>query len=344
MGSISVDKGIAKLGSPREFYDKLEPDRIAEHIVARSGDEVWELVEQILEREHPQLWADLPDGIKAAVRARMEAHLPILVREITDDIGTNIDHLMDVKLMVIRRIEAQPALANRIFLEVGQREMDFIVNSGFIFGLLLGLPQIPLFAVLDQWWILPLGGVAVGYLTNAIALRVIFRPVRPRRVGPFTIQGLFLRRQTEVAGVYSRIIADDIVNLENIGNELMHGRQSDRTRRLIADRLRPAIDRALGIARPAVRIAVGTREYDAIRNALAVEAVGQTMAPLADPEFNADQSEAVRRLLEERMETMPPEDFSEMLRTAVVEDEWMLIMLGAVLGFFAGWLQIAFVF
>lgn len=344
MGSISVDKGIAKLGSPREFYDKLEPDRIAEHIVASSGDEVWELVEQILEREHPQLWADLPGGIKAAVRARMEAHLPILVKEITDDIGTNIDHLMDVKLMVIRRIEAQPELANRIFLEVGQREMDFIVSSGFIFGLLLGLPQIPLFAAFDQWWILPLGGVAVGYLTNAIALRVIFRPVRPRRIGPFKIQGLFLRRQPEVAGVYSRIIAEDIVNLENIGNELMHGRQSDRTRRLIADRLRPAIDRSLGIARPAVRIAVGTREYDTISDALAVEAVGQTMAPLADPDFNAGQSDAVRQLLEERMKTMPPEDFSEMLRTAVVEDEWMLIMLGAVLGFLAGWLQIAFVF
>ena len=344
MGSISVDKGIAKLGSPAEFYDQLEPDRIAEHIVATSGDEIWELVERILEREHPSLWANLPPQIKAAVRQRMEAHLPDLVKEITDDIGKNIDHLLDIKLMVIRRIEENPALANRIFLEVGQKEMDFIVNSGFIFGFLLGLPQIPLFAALDAWWILPIGGVVVGYLTNAIALRVIFEPINPHKIGPFTVQGLFLRRQPEVAGVYSRIIADDIVNLENIGDELMQGRQSDRTKRLIADRLRPAIDRSVGIAKPAVRIAVGTSEYDAIRNALAAEAVGETMAPLSDPDFNRSQSDAIRRLLEDRMQTMPPEDFSEMLRTAVVEDEWMLIMLGAVLGFGAGVMQIAFVF
>jgi len=34
MGSIAVDKGIAKLGSPADFYEQLEPDAIAEHILA----------------------------------------------------------------------------------------------------------------------------------------------------------------------------------------------------------------------------------------------------------------------------------------------------------------------
>lgn len=344
MGSIAVDKGIAKLGSPSEFYKRLEPDKIAEHIVASSGDEIWELVEEILQREHPGLWRDLPPQIKAAVRQRMEATLPELVHEITDDIGDNIEHLMDIKLMVIRRIEENPALANRIFLDVGEREMKFIINSGLLFGFLLGLPQVPLFAVANYWWILPIGGIFIGYLTNKIALTIIFEPVVPKKIGPFTIQGLFLRRQPEVASVYAEIIAEDVVNLKNIGNELMHGRQSDRTRKLIADRLRPSIDRAAGVAGPAVRIAVGTTEYDRIRDSLAVEAIDQTMDPLSDPEFNARQSEEVKALLEERMQSMPPEDFSELLRTAMEEDEWMLIMLGSVLGFLAGVAQIALVF
>ena len=34
MGSIAVDKGIAKLGSAGDFYEQLEPDKIAEHILA----------------------------------------------------------------------------------------------------------------------------------------------------------------------------------------------------------------------------------------------------------------------------------------------------------------------
>ena len=41
MGSIAVDKGIAKLGQPGEFWGRIDPDRIAEYIIeasrARSG-------------------------------------------------------------------------------------------------------------------------------------------------------------------------------------------------------------------------------------------------------------------------------------------------------------------
>ena len=39
MGSIAVDKGIAKVGGASDFYEKLEPEKIAEHIVESSrGD------------------------------------------------------------------------------------------------------------------------------------------------------------------------------------------------------------------------------------------------------------------------------------------------------------------
>jgi uncharacterized membrane protein YheB (UPF0754 family) len=344
MGSISVDKGIAKLGTPSEFYEQLEPEAIAEHILDTSREDIRELVERILRREHPALWRDLPPQIKEAVHERVQESLPAIIREVTDDIGHNIEHLMDVKLMVIRHIEANPELANRIFLEVGQRELRFIVRSGFGFGVLLGLPQVPLFAALEYWWILPIGGVLVAYLTNWLALRVIFNPIEPRKVGPLTIQGLFLRRQPEVAEVYSKVIADHVVTLSNMGEELLHGPQSDRTRRMIQLRLRPAVDRGLGLARPAVRVAVGTREYDAIRESLATEAVEYTMTPLSDPDFKRRQGDAVRELLVERMRELPAPDFAELLRSAVKEDEWLLILLGAVLGFFAGWGQVALLF
>src|SRR5947199_9957989 len=60
MGSIAVDKGIAKIGSPSDFYDQLEPDKLAQHILESSRDDIDETVHRIIEREHPQLWTDLP--------------------------------------------------------------------------------------------------------------------------------------------------------------------------------------------------------------------------------------------------------------------------------------------
>ena len=141
--------------------------------------------------------------------------------------------------------------------------------------------------MLTPWWVLPIAGVLIGYTTNLLGIRMIFEPVRPRQVGPFEIQGLFLKRQPEVAEVYADIIADDVVTMTNVAEDLMHGPNSDRTRQLIEDSLRPAVDRAPGRARPAVRVAVGSRDYDTIRTSLAVEAADYAVTPLADEEFNA---------------------------------------------------------
>jgi uncharacterized membrane protein YheB (UPF0754 family) len=340
MGSIAVDKGIAKVGGPSDFYEQLDPEVIAEHILATAQEDIREVVERIMRRERPDLWRDLPPRLREAMHERVQRQLPDIVHEVTGEIGANIDQLLDVKLMVIRHIEAHPELANRIFGETGKKELRFIINFGFFFGLALGIPLAVVTELVTWWWLLPIGGVLIGYVTNWVAIWMIFEPVEPRRILGFTVQGLFLRRQHEVAEVYAEVVADDVITLRQIGDDLLNGPRSDRTRYLIEQAMRPAGDRAVGRARSAVRVAVGTREYDAVRESLATEAVDYTMNPLADAEFNREQSAKIRELFTSRMREMSPRDFSEMLRTVIREDEWLLYLHGAVLGFGGGLLHL----
>jgi uncharacterized membrane protein YheB (UPF0754 family) len=336
MGSISVDKGIAKVGSPADFYEQLEPQKIAEQILLTSRRDTRELVDRIMEREHPQLWRDLPARVREAVHERVQEQLPDIVRDVTVKIGRNIDDLLDVKLMVIRHVEEHPELMNRVFLDVGKKELDFIVRFGGAFGFACGFPLILITNAFPHWYVLPLLGTVVGYVTNWIAIWMIFEPNDARRVGRWTVQGLFLKRQQQVADVYATIVADEIVTVRNIGNELLHGPRADRTRSMIQDSLRPAVDRATGAVQPLVRMAVGPREYDSIRDSLAVEGVEYTMTPLQDEAFNKEQSHNVRALIADRVREMDSRDFAELLRSGMREDEWLLVLHGAVLGFGAG--------
>jgi uncharacterized membrane protein YheB (UPF0754 family) len=293
-----------------------------------------------MERENLEMWSDLPPRVRERVHARVQEQLPDIVREVTDLIGTHTDQILDIKLMVIRYFDENPEMANRIFEEIGHKELKFITNFGFFFGFLLGVPVAFATNAVHFWWLLPLLGIVVGYVTNLAAIYMIFQPVEERSFLGIKVQGLFMKRQDEVAEVYAKIVADDIVNLENIGDELLQGPRADRTRKLIETAMRPALDRAIGPMRSAVRVAMGRREYDAIRDSVATEAVDYTMTPLADPEFNKRQSTAIKRLITERMREMAPKDFSEMLRTAIREDEWLLYLHGAVLGLFAGLLHL----
>jgi uncharacterized membrane protein YheB (UPF0754 family) len=339
MGSLAVDSGISKIGTPSDFFQELDPEKIAEQIIASTRDDLRGTVDRIMEREQPQLWHDLPSQIRELVHSRVQEQLPDVVNELTKQIGEHIEQLVDVKLMVIKRFD--PELANRVFLDMGQRELKFIKNFGFFFGFGLGIPVALLTHFVTFWWLLPILGVLVGYATNWVALWMIYEPAEPEQWGPFKVHGLFIRRQHDVAEVYAGIVADEILTVAEFGKELLTGPQSDRTRALIESSMRPAIDRATGRAHGAVRVALGAREYESIRQSFATEPIDQMIEPLTDPEFSRTQSAAMRKLITERIRAMAPTDFAELLRTATKEDEWLLLLHGAVLGLAGGLIHLA---
>jgi uncharacterized membrane protein YheB (UPF0754 family) len=334
MGSIMVDKGLYLLGTPRDFYNELEPQKIAEQIVASSRDEIRALIDDIMERYHPDLWQRMPGAMREALRLRVEAQVPGIVTKITEDIGENLDQILDIKLLVIRKLEERPELANEVFENLGHHELLMIERLGFVFGFVLGIPLMFLTMFYEPWWPIPLIGIAIGFITNKLALDMIFEPIEPRRILGIKFHGLFLRRQYDIAEIYSDIISREVVTVANLGEELMVGPRWDRTRRMIEDRLRPIVDRAIGPLR--VAAATALPDYQVMTASAASEAVVLAMAPLASPEFNKQQSARISNMLTAKVRQLDYRNFSEMLRTAIHDDEWLVLAHGGALGLLAG--------
>lgn len=340
MASIATDKALLKVGSMRDFYREFDPDRIAEHLARTARAEIRGIVTRIMETEHPQLWRDLPPQLKEAVFARVDAQLPEIVRRITEELGEHIDQCIDAKLLIMRHFRRDPALMNSVFLEMGKEELRFMKNSGFYFGIPAGIVLTLILHELPYWWVLPIGGVVIGYVVNFIAVWAVFEPVEPKRIGPFTLHGLFLKRQAAAGAVFADVVARKIITIENIGEELLHGPRADRTHQMLRTVLEPAADRAIGPAKGAVRVAVGTREYDRIKSSLATE-VTTFGAAFADPEFNEAMADRIATFVGAQMATLSPHDFAELLRSAIHDDEWLLFLHGAALGLFAGLAHLA---
>jgi len=340
MGNIAAEKGVAKLATEREFYEAFDPECIAAQIATDASDEIRDLTDEVLRTEYPELWQSMPAQVRALVHARVQRRLPHIAETITDRIAENIDELLDAKEMITDHIDRNPETGNRMFLEVGERELSFVVRSGFYIGTFLGTFSIPLFLYINQWWVLPVAGVVVGYMTNWIALRLLFYPVEERTLGPFTLQGVFTKRQQTAGRTYAKLVAQEVVTVSNLAYNLLHGNQSDRTRTMIRDAIRPEVDRAVGLAGPIVRLTRGSDRYERVREAFAEESIERTIDPLYDPEFNRERSEAIEALIYERIVALAPEEFIGLLRPAFQEDEWMLVLLGATLGFVAGCLQL----
>jgi len=67
-----------------------------------------------------------------------------------------------------------------------------------------------------HYLILPVIGAVIGWITNYIAIKMLFRPYRPVRILGFTFQGLLPKRRKEFAASIARTVERDLLTVEDI--------------------------------------------------------------------------------------------------------------------------------
>lgn len=345
MATIFADSAMLQLGTLPELFDEMEPERIARHVNGWISPRIDEWIGQALFWSgYGPAWNLTPSLLRGQIRERVQQRLPEVLRRMLHEASERIEELLDFKHMLVHMLSRNKPLLNRLFQESGSKEFQFIVRSGLYFGFPFGLVQLAVWVFLPAWWVLPLFGLLVGWVTNWIALNLVFRPLHPRRIGPWTLQGLFLKRQNEVAAVWCRMVTREIITVRQLFEAMLSGPRSEEARKLIRGHMEPLADEALGLLRPAAGLMVGSRGLDRIRQSVGDKAIEVALEPFGHWPFIEERAEVIERMLRERMEAMPAEQFQALLRPCFQEDEMKLILTGAVLGFLAGLAQLVFVF
>lgn len=66
------------------------------------------------------------------------------------------------------------------------------------------------------WLTIPAIGGLIGLTTNWLAVKMIFRPVKPRRLLFFKLHGLVARRQAELAKAIGRVVGNHLVEQKDV--------------------------------------------------------------------------------------------------------------------------------
>lgn len=210
------------------------------------------------------------------------------------------------------------------FNSEGRKELKFLVDSGLSFGFFLGIIQMVLWLCLPNNWTLPLGGALVGYITNWVAIKLIFDPVEPTPVGPFVMQGLFEKRQPEVSGEFSEFLAERVLTSPRLIDEIANGTFKRNFEALINSAVPQFIPRDVTAA-----------------------ATGAFRKLALEPETHplhayVNKTLGLERTLNVRLRALSSAEFEDLLHPVFQEDEIILIIAGGVLGAAAGALQMAF--
>ena len=344
MSTTSVDLWTSKLVSVKELFEQIDPKAVAKEMRPEFDRISKEIMDEIMAIQAPDAWDKIPASLKKIIYMRISKDMPQIVTEIMTDVKNNIENIFDIKEMVIKRLTQDKELLNNMFLKCGKEEFKFIERSGLYFGFIFGLIQMIIWYFFPYFWILPLFGLLVGYATNWLALKLIFEPVKPIKFLGMKFQGLFIKRQNEVSKEYAFMLAHDIFTFDRIFTAIINGPTKEKFVNLVASHANKAIDDAVGISEPVIKLVTGKRKYEKMKN-IVIDKTVQEIPKSVQPVFPyAEEAMDLETTFRIRMQALSSADFVNFLRPVFQEDELKLILVGAVLGMLAGIGQLVFVF
>lgn len=341
MANIAVDLMLAKLLSVEDIFAKLDARRMSEAMEHRLDEMMEQIISEVMRDRAPRVWEMLPQWVKDNIYQEVGKDAPDTIAYIVEDVKNDISEVFDLEKMITDALIEEPALLNEIFQKAGQKEFEFLIRSGVYFGFLFGIPSMVVWIFSHTWWTLPVGGLIVGYATNWLALKMIFEPQQPKKIGFLTWQGLFLRRQQEVAAVYAELANAKLLTAEKITDTILRGPASDRLFVIIERHVNRMIDEHAGIAKPYIVLGIGTQEYIGLKQQVCDKIMAYAPKPMRHTYAYVEQTMGIEEILRTKMEGLSPAEFEGVLRPAYQQDEWKLITVGAALGMLAGFLQLS---
>ena len=358
ISGIITDNTLSKLGSLQEFLDAMDTKDMAHIIGQQVGHELEYLIDEVMMDRNAVLWENMPYAIKRRIYAQANKQLPGVLEDLVVDLTLNVESLVDMREMVVSQMENDRHLMVRMFLKVGQKEINFIWHISALIGIIFGIFQMIVWFVIPWHWTVPFWASVWGFLTNWIAIWMVFNPLEPHYVrypqffertknrkfpwikpvipciGAYNIQGAFMKRQDEVSDVFAKVVTEELITLKTIMSEMMYGGKKEKTRRIVKRHINEIMETPL--VRTTLQLSLGPKEYARLKTDLIDRSIEITMVPISDPEFNASRAQKIFHMFRDRIRELTPKEFQNLLRPAFQEDEWILIILGGVTGFVAG--------
>jgi uncharacterized membrane protein YheB (UPF0754 family) len=254
----------------------------------------------------------------------LKQSLPWLMPHLVTNLKREIDQVLNLEQVVLSAFVRDKAILVDLFQKVGRVELDFLVNSGFGLGFVLGLGQMIFWAAHPVAWTLPAAGAMVGYVTNWIAIHMIFEPAEPVSIfgGLLEVQGMFESRQVEVSDEFGEFLQKRVLTAEELLKDMALGGEDGELFQFLRRHLPYPVPTEVLLAAVdgVTRIAEDPIKY-------------------ADVHNYVNKRLDIRDTLARRLKTLSPTEFEDLLHPVFQEDEITLIATGGVLGFAAGGLQ-----
>jgi uncharacterized membrane protein YheB (UPF0754 family) len=182
-----------------------------------------------------------------------------------------------------------------------------------------------------------IGGI-IGWITNVLAIKLIFRPINPIRIPILNVEilGLIPKRRGEIAQNIGEIVQNELISLDEIVDEVLKEEDKDRIVKYIKLKINNVIRDKMPVFIPSTFKELIQGYLDDIVE----QEISATVTDLSEELVNrATDRINIQKMIEDKINELDLEKLEDIILSIAKKELKHIEVLGLVLGFLIGIIQ-----
>ena len=185
--------------------------------------------------------------------------------------------------------------------------------------------------------ILAIIGGLIGYITNVIAIKLIFRPINPIKIPIFNIEivGMIPKRKSEIAKNIGEIISDQFLSIDEIIDSMITIEDKENITNYIKLKVKLILNEKMTLIPSTIKSLVQNYVAEIIEDEIrqSIDELCEEIIIKANNRIN------IKEMVETKINELDLYELEEIILTIVKKELRHIEVLGLILGFLIGIIQ-----
>lgn len=191
---------------------------------------------------------------------------------------------------------------------------------------------------------LPIIGALIGWITNYLAITMLFRPKKPLRIFGLKLQGLIPMRKTDLAKAIAETIEDTLLTVDDIKGSLLSPQSLDSLTALLRGKIDTVLDNILA-KNSMLGMFLGQGDLRNTIVKILEEELTKLLPTLIDKAGEQlTSSLQIKQIIEDKITNFDLDTIETLIRRIANKELKAIEVLGGVLGFIVGAIEAVWLF
>lgn len=187
---------------------------------------------------------------------------------------------------------------------------------------------------------LPFISAFIGWFTNWIAIKMLFHPRLEKNILGFKLQGIFPKRQAQFAEKLGQLVSKELISFDDISSKINSPETLQKLIPTIELHVNNYIDVKLKEEIPLLSMFITGNTLDNIKKGIVKEFEVLFPTLVGNMTNNISKDVNIEKIVTEKVQAFSSDKLEEILMAIMSKEFKFVEIIGAVLGFLIGLLQV----